>query len=180
MSRQAWYQCKKRTGQKQLRDKILLDEVRKTRQRQPRVGGRKLHKMLMEKFKGSEMQIGRDCFFNLLRENDLLVPKSRKYAYTTNSFHRFRKYGNLVKDIEITGPNQVFVADITYIDTLDGFCYLALITDAYSRKIVGYDLSQSLSIEGSVRALSMAAILDAAIRVVDEYTRLRHILQSHV
>ena len=156
MTRQAYYNRNKLTDRRALRDQLLADEVRKIRQRQPKVGGRKLHKMLMKNFKDTEMQIGRDCFFNLLREKDLLVPKNKNYVRTTYSSHRFRKYGNLIKDIEITGPNQAFASDITYIDTLDGFCYLALITDVYSRKIVGYDLSQSLSIEGSLRALKMA------------------------
>lgn len=156
MTRQAYYNRQKLTDRRALRNQLLVDEVREIRRRQPKVGGRKLHKMLMKNFKDTEMQIGRDCFFNLLREKNLLVPKNKNYVRTTYSSHRFRKYGNLVKDIEITGPNQAFASDITYIDTLDGFCYLALITDVYSRKIVGYDLSQSLSIEGSLRALNMA------------------------
>lgn len=168
MSRQAYYNRRKLTLARLLRDQFLVDEVKKIRQRQPRVGGRKLHKMLNAKFKDSAMEIGRDCLFNLLRRNDLLVPKNKNYTRTTHSSHRFRKYGNLIQAIDITRPNQVFVADITYIDTLDGFCYLALITDAYSRKIVGYDLSQSLSIEGSLRALKMA------LKNVPKPTKLIH------
>lgn len=101
-------------------------------------------------------QVGRDKLFDTLRNNQLLVKPAKNYTRTTNSFHRFRKYPNLIKDREVTAPNQVFVSDITYLDTQEGFCYLALITDLYSRKIVGWDLSQSLSIEGSQRALHMA------------------------
>ena len=104
----------------------------------------------------SEIQIGRDKLFAVLRKNRMLVVPKKKYVRTTNSYHRFRKYKNLIKDLNITAPNQVFVADITYLDTLEGFCYLALITDVYSRKIVGYDVSKSLSFEGCQRALKMA------------------------
>jgi len=120
------------------------------------LGGRKLHKMLKQKLKDMGISIGRDCFFNLLRKNKLLVQRRKKYVRTTQSHHRFRIYTNLIKDIEINRTNQVYVSDITYIDTLEGFCYLALITDAYSRKIVGYDLSKSLTVDGSLRALKKA------------------------
>jgi len=89
-------------------------------------------------------------------------------VHTTQSWHRFRKHPNRIKDLEITRPNQVFVADITYVDTLEGFCYLFLITDLYSRNIVGYDLSQSLAIEGCQRALKRA------LEGVSEPERLIH------
>jgi len=92
----------------------------------------------------------------LLRAHGLLIVPRRRYIRTTLSYHRFRTYHNLIKDLEITAPNQVFVADITYRDTLEGFCYLALITDVYSRKIVGYSISQSLSIEFCLDALHQA------------------------
>ena len=131
---------------------MIIAEVKKFRKSQPRVGGRKIHKMLI----ASEIQIGRDKLFALLRKNRMLVVPKKKYVRTTNSYHRFRKYQNLIKDLKITAPNQVFVADITYLNTLEGFCYLALITDAYSRKIVGYDISKSLAFEGCQRALKMA------------------------
>ena len=101
-------------------------------------------------------QAGRDKLFDTLRNNHLLVKPAKNFTRTTNSFHRFRTYSNLIKDREVSAPNQVFVSDITYLDTQEGFCYLALVTDLYSRKIVGWDLSQSLSIEGSQRALRMA------------------------
>ena len=86
--------------------------------------------------------------------------------------HRLRKYGNLIRDLEINRPNQVHVADITYLETLEGFCYLALITDAYSRKIVGYDVSRSLTFEGSLRALQMAlAQLSGPIQLIHHSDR---------
>jgi len=77
-------------------------------------------------------------------------------VYTTQSGHRFKKYPNLIKSLSLHAPNRVYVSDITYIRTLEGFCYLSLITDKYSRKIVGYALSMSLSIEGCLEALRMA------------------------
>lgn len=113
-------------------------------------------------------QVGRDKLFDTLRDNQLLVKPAKNYTRTTNSFHRFRTYSNLIKDREVTAPNQVFVSDITYLDTQEGFCYLALITDLYSRKIIGWDLSQSLSIEGSQRALRMA------LQKVPEPEKLTH------
>ena len=133
-----------------------MDAVREIRQRQPMVGTRKLYRMLQESLTDPKLATGRDKLFNLLRNNDMLIQKRKNYHRTTHSFHRFHKHKNLIKGLEITRPEQVFVADITYIRLTEGFCYLALITDAYSRKIVGYDLSMSLSIDGSLRALEMA------------------------
>ena len=134
------------------------------RQRQPFVGVRKLHRMLNSR----GFEIGRDRLFDLLRKEHLLVRRRRRYVQTTNSRHRFRKYSNLIRDVEVRHPNRVFVADITYIDTVDGFCYLSLITDVYSRKIVGYELSRSLASAGSQIALRMA------LRFVSEPEKLIH------
>jgi transposase InsO family protein len=86
----------------------------------------------------------------------MLVRRKKASFKTTNSYHHFHRYKNLIKDLEITAPNQVGVSDITYIRTVKGFCYLALMTDLYSRKIVGYDLSDSLVPAGCLRALQKA------------------------
>ena len=86
----------------------------------------------------------------------MLVKRKKASCKTTDSYHRFHKYNNLVKEMEVTAPNQVWVSDITYIRTINGFCYLALITDMYSRKIVGYDISDSLELSGCLRALKLA------------------------
>jgi len=91
-----------------------------------------------------------------LRDKNLLIRRKKPNHKTTDSFHRFYKYSNLIKDLEIIRPNQVWVSDITYIRTVKGFCYLALITDLYSRKIVGYDISDSLELKGCLRALQKA------------------------
>lgn len=105
---------------------------------------------------GVKMSLGRDKFFDLMREEGLLIRRKRKYVRTTNSEHGFRVYSNKIKDLRIIRPNQVWVCDITYIATSEGFMYLALITDLYSRKIVGYDISDSLESEGCRRALKRA------------------------
>lgn len=152
ISRQAYYKRQKEMVRQFLEEQIIIGEVRNIRKKQPCVGTRKLQRMLYAK----GFTIGRDKLFNILRKYKLLVKPNKNYAKTTDSYHRFRKYPNIIKDLEITEPNQVWVADITYLKTWQGFCYLALITDVYSRKIVGWDLSESLAIEGSLRALKMA------------------------
>jgi putative transposase len=100
--------------------------------------------------------IGRDKLIELLREHKLLIKPIRKYTMTTNSKHMFKKYPNIIKDLEVKRANQVYVSDITYIPTLEGFMYLFLITDMYSRKIVGYDISESLNSEGAIKAIKRA------------------------
>lgn len=101
-------------------------------------------------------KVGRDKFFDLLRKHNLLVKRRRCYVRTTNSMHRFRVYKNLFKDNAPLRFNECWVADITYLRTQKGFVYLFLLTDAYSRKIVGWSVSESLSIEGGLIALKMA------------------------
>ena len=117
------------------------------RRKQPRVGCRKLQKMLLSR----QFKVGRDRLFSMLREKNMLVSKKRKHVRTTQSYHRFRTYKNLIKDRCSHRPEEVFVSDITYIDTMEGYNYLSLITDQYSRKIVGYSLSESLTVEGSLK-----------------------------
>ena len=94
-----------------------------------------------------------------MRDEGLLIKRKRKYVRTTNSEHGFRTYNNRIKELEIGKPNQVWVSDITYISSREGFMYLALITDLFSRKIVGYDISDSLEAEGCKRALKKALSL---------------------
>jgi len=117
---------------------------------------RKLLKSLGNEFTNANLKVGRDTLFNVLRKHNMLTLRKKTSARTTNSYHRFYKYSNIIKNIEVTKPNQVWVSDITYIRTINGFCYLALITDMYSRKIVGYDLSDSLELKGCLRALNKA------------------------
>jgi len=151
-SRQAFYKDTKARILDALQQAIVIQAVQQIRRTQPRVGGRKLQKMLLP----MRVEVSRDGLFDILREKNLLVRVRRSYRRTTNSSHRFRKYSNLIKELPVRKANQVFVSDITYLDTFQGFCYLALVTDLYSRKIVGWDVSASLSIEGCQRALRMA------------------------
>lgn len=122
----------------------------------PMLGGRKLYYLLSKEKAFMDKPIGRDRFFDLLRKNGLLIKPKRYRPKTTESRHRFKKYDNLIKQMDIERINQVHVSDITYLRTVDRFCYLFLITDLYSRKILGDDLSETLGIAGSLRALMMA------------------------
>jgi len=134
----------------------VINLVKEERKDQPRVGTRKLYEALQNSFGAAQIKIGRDSLFGILRNHNMLVKRKRVSCRTTNSYHRFYKYNNLVKDIKVIRPNQVWVSDITYIRTVKGFCYLALITDMYSRKIVGYDISDTLELTGCLRALQKA------------------------
>jgi len=155
-SRQAFYKSVTKTQQDHEVNSKITGLVQGVRQRLPRLGGRKLMKILEEDFIKQEIQIGRDAFFDLLREQELLIVRKKSFTKTTNSCHRFRVYKNEIKDLEITKPNEVFVSDITYIRVAGAFMYLSLVTDYYSRMIVGYHLNESLSAKGPLKALKMA------------------------
>ncbi len=150
ISRQAVHQRRQRVAAGQTRALEVLPHVQALRQLMPRVGGRKLMHHL------PELRIGRDKFFDILRQHGLLVKRRRKYTMTTNSRHTLPVYPNLLPDVTATAPNRIWVADQTYIRLRQGFCYLSLVTDLYSRKIVGYELSPTLESSGPVRALQMA------------------------
>jgi transposase InsO family protein len=156
VSRQAYYQYLNRQSRLCFQEEILRQLVGSIRRRQPKIGGRKLYHLLKPQLEKLDYNLGRDRFFDFLRANDLLIKRKKKYTRTTDSNHGFGWYTNLLTDRDITDINQVFVADITYLDTLEGFVYLALITELFSRKIVGWDVSDSLAVEGSLRALNMA------------------------
>jgi putative transposase len=134
---------------------LIITLVKEKREKQKRIGGRKLLNLISPMIPKDEM-IGRDAFFDMLRNNGLLVRKRRTRAYTTNSFHWLHKYPNLIKDLTLQRSNHLWVSDITYIDTDNGFVYLYLITDAYSRKIVGWYLSKTMEAQNAVEALKMA------------------------
>jgi len=119
------------------------------------IGGKKLYKLLKPDMDKVRENIGRDKFFDILRKHELLVKRRKKYVRTTDSYHRFHKYKNKLKEKLLTGPGQAYVNDITYLRTEEGFMYLFLQTDGYSRMITGWDLSDSLAIEGAVKALQM-------------------------
>lgn len=122
----------------------------------PRLGTRKLYCKLSPEFRNLGLKLGRDKLFCLLREFDLLIRPRKRYVQTTMSRHGMRKYPNLVKDLLLTAPEQVWVSDITYIKTRQGTCYVNLVTDAFSRKIVGYAAEANMEAVSMSRALEMA------------------------
>ena len=156
LKRDAYYKYNRRVKQRKSFEQQLLHMVQKRRKSLPREGIRKLMKSLNQNFEKQQLKVGRDTLFNVLIEHNMLTLRKKYSSRTTNSYHRFYKYNNIIKDIEVNRSNQVWASDITYIRTLKGFCYLALITDMHSRKIVGYDLSDSLELNGCVRALNKA------------------------
>lgn len=160
ISRQAYYK-QLSSAQRQLeQDEIVVGLVRQRRLQQPRIGTRKLHYLLRKSFAERGIKLGRDGLFDVLREARLLVPARRAYHKTTNSHHRFRKHPNLLKDgpdkVIVNRPEEVWVADITYVPTHEKFVYLSLVTDAYSRRIMGYHVHGSLQTEEVGMALKMA------------------------
>lgn len=139
------------------RDEVIVELVQKIRRRHKVMGGRKLFYCLQADMAGLPEPLGRDKFFDVLRRADLLVKRRRRYVRTTQSRHRFRVHKNVLQQVTVTAPHQAWVSDITYVRLkADQFAYLFLITDAYSRKIVGWELSKSLGLQGALGALQMA------------------------
>lgn len=155
-TRHAYYDHLWRTQNDTLKDDLVLQLVYEIRQSLPRVGTRKLHYMINQKLSEHKLDAGRDYLFDLLGRYKLLIRNRRRKAITTDSRHWMRKYSNLILDLEILRPDQLWVSDITYIRLINGFAYLSLITDAYSHKIVGYNLRKDLAAEGCLTALEMA------------------------
>lgn len=153
-SRQAYYKRKKMAGHYQQLHKHVIALVSEKRIRQRRLGTRKLCFLLQPELKCHG--IGRDKLFGILRANNLLIKPRKQYRKTTDSKHWLKKHVNLVENLKVVKPEQVWVADITYIPTKEGHNYLSLITDAYSKKIMGYHLSEDLSAAGCLKALEMA------------------------
>ena len=139
----------------EVKAEILLQLIEKERQLMPRLGGRKLLLRIGPRLP-DELVMGRDSFFEFLRNNGLLIRKRRYCVRTTYSNHWMHKYPNLIIGFIPGRAHQLWVSDITYIETLDGFVYLSLITDAYSRKIIGWTLGATLEASHTVKALKMA------------------------
>jgi putative transposase len=157
-SPQAYYQYQKTSGKRAFEEDLLIQQVLYHRTFQPRLGGRKLHEMMEPFMEDHDMYIGRDLLFDLLRENDLLIVKRRRsQPQTTDSNHWMKKYPDLIKDIVLSRADELWVSDITYIRLRKKkFAYLSLITDAYSRKIIGFCMHIDLSAVGPLAALEMA------------------------
>jgi len=156
ISRQAYYKSIQKAKQTRLDNQVVLSLIKHERKFLKRSGTRKIYDNLKPELKKLGQKIGRDKMHELMKEHRLLVSKKKLYHKTTRSGKRFKEYPNLIKDLVINQPEQVWVADVTYIKVNHKHFYLHLITDAYSKKIVGYELSNDISAESSLKALKMA------------------------
>lgn len=155
-TRHGWYDWNWRQEREMLVQDIVLKEVHRLRVDLPSLGTRKLHYLLAPILQAHKITIGRDSLFDLLSDRGLLIKRRKRRTITTNSNHWMRKYDNLIEQIEIIRPEQVWVSDITYVRLNSSFLYLSLITDAYSHQIMGYHLHEDLAAEGCIQALQMA------------------------
>lgn len=153
---QAYHKHQKKVLQKQVNEDLIVQQIHLIRNLQPRCGGRKLLIMLQSFLKQQNIVMGRDAFYELLSKNKLLIRKTKRSTHTTNSKHHFRRYPNLAKDFVPLKAHELWVSDITYIPLKNRFAYLFLITDAYSRKIVGHYVSDDMKVSSAVVALKKA------------------------
>lgn len=156
MSRQNYYSRRRQRQRREIDADLVLQLVRDERRQQPRLGGRKLLCLVGNRLKAHGVEIGRDRFFRLLAENELLVERKPRQPRTTNSRHSLPVFHNQVEGLTLTAPNQAWASDLTYLRTDQGFVFSALITDMFSRKIVGHFISDNLEAEGCLKALEMA------------------------
>jgi len=155
-SRDAFYKGQRRFGERKDNRAQVISLVRDIRVDEPRAGTRKLQDRIMPQLEVLGTSIGRDKLFDALREESMLITRKKRYQRTTYSNHQYAVAPNRIKEMDITKPNQVFVCDITYLTLERGFAYLFLVTDAYSRKIVGYHLSKDLTHYSALLALDNA------------------------
>lgn len=155
-TRQAWYVALGARQEQELAEAIVLKLVGEVRQDLPRAGVPQLMEKLRTPLRDHRIKMGRDALYELLGRHGYLLRYRRRRPYTTDSNHAYKKYPNLIRNVILTYPGQLWVSDITYLRLMQGFCYLSIVTDAYSRKIVGYQLHQTLHSEGALGALQMA------------------------
>ena len=155
-TRHALYDHQWRRGQEVYTDDIILKYVHEVRQQLPRLGTRKLIYKIAPLLEAHGIKVGRDYLFDLLDRHKMLIRQRKRKVITTDSRHWMHKYDNLIKELECYRPEQVWVSDITYIRMGNQWGYLSLITDAYSRKIMGYCFRTDMSAEGPIDALKMA------------------------
>lgn len=155
-TRQAYYEHGWQAANGQLQEAVVLDLAREARKLLKKEGAVKLLGSLRPALQAHNIKMGRDRFFKLLKKHNMLQKRKRNHARTTWSDHPYRKWSNLIKGLEVLKPQQHWVSDITYLRTEKGFMYLSLITDAYSRKIIGYHVSQNLRVQGCLIALNKA------------------------
>jgi transposase InsO family protein len=157
LSRQGYYKGHKARRRREIEGEAIIELIKRERRVQPHLGARKVLKLVRGDLKEMGIRIGRDRFFELLRVSGLLLERKRRSGpRTTDSRHGFRVYGNLLREVELAGPNEAWVSDLTYVRTQEGFVYVSVITDRWSRKIVGYSGHGTLEVEGSMKALHMA------------------------
>ncbi|NAR94278.1 DDE-type integrase/transposase/recombinase, partial [Acinetobacter haemolyticus] len=149
-------QSEKRAQIKAQETQQVLELVMEYRYLMPSIGTRKLYWLIKPKLLEQGLKFGRDQLFKVLKENDLLIRPKRRYTKTTDSKHWMKKHPNLLKDYSPIRANEVFVSDITYVESAEGVHYLSLVTDAYTRQIKGYKLSSDMRAENVVQALHMA------------------------
>lgn len=156
ITRQAYYQNSWRAIDTSIEEEFVLAEVCRIREDHKRLGARKLYDKLQVFLLDHQIKMGRDALFTLLSANNMLVRRRKRYIQTTQSSHWLRKYPNLIKDFVPTAPNQLWVSDITYWKIQDTHVYISFITDAFSRKIVGYHVASTMEAIETVKALKMA------------------------
>jgi len=157
ITRQAYYKHLKAVERILIEDHIVCQMVSNLKKEHPRMGTRKIYHLIRPDLEKSKIKMGRDALFDLVSENNMQVTKRKRKHLTTNSNHVFKRYPNLIRDIEPERPNQIWVSDITYIKTLhQEFLYLFLITDAYSKKVLGYRLAKTLDSKHAVNSLQDA------------------------
>lgn len=156
VTRQSYYQHFWQDEAVSVEQELVLQRVREIRRNHRHMGGRKLYEMIQPFILEHQIKMGRDALFDLLAANFLLVRRKKRKVSTTNSYHRFRKYPNLIRNLVPAAPNQLWVSDITYWRTADGFVYISFITDAYSNKIVGYHVAETMEAIETIQALKMA------------------------
>jgi putative transposase len=156
ITRQAFYQHFWQLTDVSTEHQLVLDRIKQIRMHHPVIGGRKLYCLLQPFLLEHQIKIGRDALFDLLSAHKLLVRKRKRKAVTTWSNHWLKKYPNLIRNWIPEAPNQLWVADITYVEVKNGFLYLSLITDAYSHKVMGYHIAGTLESVHTTQALKMA------------------------
>jgi putative transposase len=155
-TRQAYYKQAQMSMDTALKDELVIKLVQEQRTINKNLGTKKVYNKQRESIHQINSSLGRDKLFDLLRRHGLLIKRRRKYAVTTQSNHRYKKYENKMKDFTPSAPHQAWVGDITYLRTTQGFVYLFLLTDAFSRKIVGWEVNKSLGVKSALKAARMA------------------------
>jgi transposase InsO family protein len=156
-TRQSYYQYFRNQQELKMEQLLILEQVMQLRKNNPAMGTRKLHWLLQDFMKEHQIKMGRDALFNLMAENYMLIRRRRRRSMlTTDSRHWLKRYPNLIRGLEVARPDQVWVSDITYLKTKQGYVYISFITDVFSHKIMGYNLAGNLETINTLKALQMA------------------------